>query len=175
MAVIHHIGSMAQRKSTNGPVAAGRLLGKVMGPALRRRGFAESQVVERWSDIIGAELAAVCVPEKLSFARNQAAGGTLHLRAAGAAGLRLQHLIPQIIDRVNAFYGYRAVGRIRLLQAPLPPVATNARPPKRALSAAERQALAEQTAAVSDERLRRALRGLGEAMAARAGPSTTAR
>ena len=159
---------MVQRKSTYGPVAAARLLGKVMDPALRRRGFAEAEVVERWADIIGADLADVCVPEKLSFSRNQAAGGTLHLRVAGAAGLRLQHQLPQIIDRVNAFYGYRAVGRVRLLQAPLPPtVQGRRRPPRRSLSDGERRALAEQTANVDDERLRRALRGLGEAVAAR--------
>lgn len=160
---------MAQRKSTNGPVAAARLFGKVLSPALRRRGFAETEVVERWREIIGDDLAGVCVPEKLSFARNQAAGGTLHLRAAGAAGLRLQHLMPQIIDRVNSFYGYRAVGRVRLLQAPLPPEPRplHRRPPSRPVSDEERRELAAMTADVSNDRLRHALRGLGEAMAAR--------
>lgn len=167
---------MAQRKSTNGPVAAARLFGKVMSPALRRRGFAQVEVIERWREIIGDDLAAVCMPEKLSFARNQAAGGTLHVRAAGAAGLRLQHLLPQIIDRVNGFYGYRAVGRVRLLQAPLPEVPHDPlrRSPARPLSERERRGLATMTEDVGDDRLRQALRGLGEAMTARGrGPSTS--
>lgn len=165
---------MAQRKSTKGPVAAARLLGKVISPALRRRGFAQTEVVERWREIIGADLAAVCTPEKLSFARNQAAGGTLHLRTSGAAGLRVQHLLPQIIDRVNAFYGYRAVGRVRLLQAPLPepPHDPTRRPATRPVSERERRDLQAMTESVDNDRLRHALRGLGEAMAMRGrGPS----
>jgi hypothetical protein len=159
---------MAQRKSTSGPVAAARLLGKVMSPALRRRGFAEGQVIERWSAIVGPELAEVCVPEKLTFARNQAAGGTLHIRVAGASAVRLQHLLPQILERVNGFYGYRAVGRVRLLQAPLPPRQQKPRRESRSLSAIEQRALDEMTAGIGDSRLQSALRRLGEAVSARA-------
>ena len=55
---------------------------------------------------------------------------TLVLRVEGPAAIEIQHLAPVILERVNRFLGWRAVGRIALRQAPLRGAAPGAaRPP----------------------------------------------
>ena len=44
---------------------------------------------------------------------------TLVLRVEGPVALEIQHLSGVIIERVNRFFGWRAVGRIQIRQAPL--------------------------------------------------------
>ena len=49
----------------------------------------------------------------------QKKGATLVLRVEGPAALEVQHQAPQIIERINSYFGYRAIEDIRILQAPL--------------------------------------------------------
>ena len=151
-------------------------LPKAATPAMRRRGFAQSAILSRWSEIVGPELAAQSAPERLIFPRvtdeakaaNAAAGGaTLHVRASGVLALELQHLAPIVIERINGFFGYPAVVRLSLHQAPMPPKPkTFKRPPPRALSAAETEAIDIAVARLDDEALRDRLRALGRHVAA---------
>lgn len=46
-------------------------------------------------------------------------GAVLVLRVDGARALDVQFQAPQLIERINAFFGYRAVTDLRILQAPL--------------------------------------------------------
>lgn len=134
---------------------------KIAAPVLGKRGFAEAQLVAQWPDIIGAELARQVTPEKLSFARGDRREGTLRLRVASGLALEVQHRAPLILERINAFFGYRAVARLALVQGP-PLRSGPARPAgPRPLAAAEATALEARLAAVEDPNLRAALRRLG--------------
>ena len=42
--------------------------------------------------------------------------GTLHLVVSPAHAPIIQHVIPEIIERVNRFFGYRAVAQVRMRQ-----------------------------------------------------------
>ena len=46
-------------------------------------------------------------------------GATLVLRVDGPRAIEVQYQSTQIIERINAHFGYRAVSEIRFLQAPL--------------------------------------------------------
>ena len=70
--------------------------------------------------------------------------------------------MPQLIERVNAVFGYRAVSRIKLVQRP--PAKTTPPPNLRPLSLAEESELVELTQVVPDGELRAALESLGRAM-----------
>jgi len=156
-----------KRRYRAGPVAAARLLARVTNPAFRRRGFAESEVLLRWPAIVGAELARLATPEKLSFRRGSPAGGVLHLRAAGAAAVELQHLTPTVIERVNSYYGYRAVERLHIVQAPMPAQTQSSRRRPTELPADDRAALDRSLAATGNPKLRAALARLGNRVLAR--------
>ncbi|MEX2200588.1 MAG: DUF721 domain-containing protein [Dongiaceae bacterium] len=100
--------------------AIGAILPKVAGETLGRRGFAEGTIFQQWRDIVGADLAADCLPEKLAFAGGQRSDGTLHVLAASGAALELQHRTEQIVARVNSYLGYGAIARVRIRQGRLP-------------------------------------------------------
>ena len=158
------IGTERQRATA----AVGRLLSKLLTPAARQRGFAAVAVIEEWPEIVGPSLARRCHPVRLAFRPGSKNGGTLVLQASGGAALELQHGAPQLLERVNDYFGFRAAARLQLLQMPLRPVPPPPAPPRtRSLSEAEEAALEAGVADVGDEQLGAALAALGRSIKAR--------
>jgi len=93
-------------------VTARRRLGEVAAG----HGFAEPQVLLRWAEVVGAHLAGLCEPVKVTYPRGQGLGAALVVRAPGARAPEVEHLGPRIVERVNQFYGYRAITRIKVVQ-----------------------------------------------------------
>jgi hypothetical protein len=141
------------------------LLRKTLNQAFAKQGFASTELVTRWPDIVGAEIAAHSQPEKIRWPRpvegQPAEPATLALRVEGPAAVEIQHLAPVVLARVNQFFGWQAVGSLRLRQAPL------RRSERKPLPAPDREA-AERIAAtlpeINDEKLRNALARLGAAI-----------
>ena len=98
--------------------------------AFRRFGFVQSSVVTRWPEIVGAAHARHCVPESIRFPPGEKVDGILQLVVTPAHAPLIQHVVPEIIERVNRFFGYSAVARIKLRQGEVqPPGATPASRP----------------------------------------------
>ncbi|MEM1344882.1 MAG: DciA family protein [Pseudomonadota bacterium] len=96
----------------------GQGVGARLGEAAAKRGFAEPEILLRWPEIVGAEMATRCQPVRITYARHAPGlGATLLVQAPGAQATEVEHLAPQIIERVNAFHGYRAVAQVRITQA----------------------------------------------------------
>ena len=88
----------------------------------------------------------------------------------GAIALELQHLEPQIVERINGFFGYRAVAKIKLIHAaPLTIQKPAVRP--RDLTMDEELSVMTTTAAVEDEELRATLERFGRSLLARPRPA----
>lgn len=121
-----------------------------------------------WPEIAGRELAGQLLPEKLlGLPRGKPAEerpATLRIRCSGVAALELQHRQAELIDRINAFFGYRAIGRIALAQGP-PPAPKSPRQPAPPLDANTRRAMEREADAVADGELRAALKRLAAAIA----------
>lgn len=141
-----------------------RLLGGILDPAARRRGFAEASLLADWATIVGPAIARRCQPVRVDHAPGRRGAGTLLLQANGAAALEIQHAAPQLLERINAYFGHRAIRQLRLVQMPLPPVPAPPPPRLRAVSADEEARLAAGVATVADDGLRAALLGLGRTM-----------
>lgn len=144
----------------------GREIAALTRKAFSRFGFADDHVLTRWAEIAGPELARVSAPERLSrptsSARAGGTGATLTVRVAGAAAIELQHMAPEIIARINGFYGRPVVGRLKLVQGPLP---TPSRAPAPADSPGRRRAPARQAPdAAPDDPLAAALDRLEHAL-----------
>jgi hypothetical protein len=157
------------RRHKSHPVAVGSILRRATANALRRRGFGEGEVISRWPDIVGPELAALSAPEKLQQRRGDVAGAVLHVRVAGAAAVELQHKAPMVLERINGFYGYRAVDRLKLIQGPLPVVEKKPEIADRPLTNAESASLTARTGPTKSPKLRHALERLGAAVLGRGG------
>jgi hypothetical protein len=126
--------------------------------------------------VVGERIADLCRPVRLGYAAKEGMGGTLTIGALGANALEVQHLTPQITERVNAHYGYRAVSRIRLVQ--LGPEAFEEHKRRTAPPHPRPEAVAvirETVAPVAHEGLRDALERLGQNISARRGQDTTYR
>jgi hypothetical protein len=100
------------------------LTARISGPALRRYGFAQDQLIAKWPEIAGPILSDVSLPIKLSFPPSKKLGGTLTVQVEGPYALQIQHIQDLLIARVNQFFGYRAVERLRLQQGDVPRSAT---------------------------------------------------
>jgi hypothetical protein len=101
--------------------------------SFRRFGFVQSNLVSRWAEIAGPRYAAMASPESIAFPRGQKAQGTLNLVVTSATAIFMQHAEPEIISRVNRFFGYEAVVRVKYrhgaLSRPLRPEPRPAAPP----------------------------------------------
>ncbi len=95
--------------------------------AFRRYGFVQSSVVTRWPEIVGEAHAKVCAPESIRFPPGEKSDGILQLVVLPAHAPLIQHVIPEIIDRVNRFFGYRAVVRVKMRQGEVKPAGSNGR------------------------------------------------
>ena len=141
-----------------------RLLAGILDPAARRRGFAEASLLADWAAIVGPALARRCQPVRVDHAPGRrGGGGTLVLQASGGAAVEIQHAAPQLVERINTYFGHRAVRQLRLLQMPLPPPAPEP-PPPRNRPPADEAALAAGAGGVADAALREALLALGRAV-----------
>ncbi len=98
------------------------LLPDIGRAAFRRFGFVQSSVVSRWREIVGQTYADVSMPQSIRFAHGQRSGGILELMVSGAYAPQLQAVSPEIMERVNRFFGYNAVAKIKLVHGQLPPV-----------------------------------------------------
>jgi len=141
------------------------LAGKIVGDTFRRQGFASTELVTRWNEIAGAEIAAHSEPIKIQWRRpvhgEEPEPGALILRVEGPAAIEIQHQSDVICDRVNRFLGWRAVDRIGLRQAPL---RRRAQGPVRAADPVAAKRIAETLSEIGDDDLKQALARLGAAI-----------
>ena len=149
-----------------GPISAkplSVLLSDVFTEAYAKQGFAARELVTRWSEIAGAGIAAHSEPLKMQWPRpvegQPQEPATLVLRVEGPMALEIQHSSDVILERVNRFFGWSAVGRLALRQAPLS--RRDRAAPPRAPDPKAVAKVAETLSAVEDEELRAALARLG--------------
>lgn len=149
-----------------GPISAkplSVLLGSVFNDAFAKQGFASRELVTRWAEIVGDDIATYAEPLKIQWLRpvegQQQEPATLILRVEGPRALEIQHASTVILERVNRFFGWSAVGKLALRQAPL-----SRRGLRKKIMPPDATAIAKEAAqlnAVDDDDLRAALARLG--------------
>jgi hypothetical protein len=161
----------APRRASLGPLSAE--VPRLTKAALGSRGFAEAGLMTDWASIVGAEIGGTTWPVSLKFPMNRAESGrageprrqagVLTVQAGGGAALELQHLKPQILERINAYFGYCAVAELKVQQG-------SARPARRRQAALpppspeDRIAVAAAVDGIADAELKATLTRLGMAI-----------
>ena len=154
-------------KGLDGLRALGETVSAVAAPMLGRRGFAGTRVVAEWPSIVGDQLAGRSLPERVVRAPGGRGGGTLHVRiSSGSLALELQHLEPLIVERINTYFGYQAVTRLKLIQGPIPERRLERAPPC-ILAPADAATVERLVAPIEDGPLQQALRDLGRSLLTR--------
>ena len=144
------------------------LAADVLAPIVEQHGHATAQVILRWADVAGPPLAHVTRPLRVSWPRRlddgagetsarPREGATLVVVCESAHALDLQFSAPAILERVNLLYGWRAITRLSIRQAPVEKTAPRPRrnPPPPAPSR-----LTEPLQGIEDHALRTALERL---------------
>jgi len=165
------IGFLKRRVSAlYGVKAVGTFLPALTRKAFEKYGFSTATLVTDWVTIAGRELAAYTAPERLKWPRALARpdaetgapgkdrqGATLVLRVDGGRSLDVQHRARQLIERINAYFGYAAVAELRIVQAPVGAEQCCGAPAPRPAS----RPLTAEVAHIADPGLRDALARLG--------------
>lgn len=132
---------------------------KLTEPVFGRYGFAYADLLTRWQEIAGSDVARICEPVRLKRPRRPEEGGVLVVRAAPGRALDVQHETARLIERINGFYGYAAVRQIKIVQGPLKPAPSTAAKPQ--LTRAEADHVETAIREIADPELKDALRRLG--------------
>lgn len=152
-------------RRTRGLSRLSRILPKAAEKALARHGFPSLELITQWPRIIGPQLARQSRPGRIIRGPD---GSTFVIQVDGAAALKLQHLAPEILSRVNAYLGGVPIDRLKLVQTRLARPAPEPAPVNRPVAPQTRAAIEDGVARVKDPELRDRLRAIGTRLAARA-------
>ncbi len=160
----------ALARAASGLRPVGAFAARLLDPVARARGFATMTLLSEWGAIAGAELAGFTMPDRVVWPTRSGDGddtglprgwrpngATLILKVEGPRAVEVQHRADKIIERVNTYFGYRAVTELRILQAPVGRAAHRSPVPPEPKAAV----IPEPVAAIENEGLRRALSRLG--------------
>ena len=140
---------------------------RVARDAAGTRSLGEASLLTDWRSIVGDAIADLCWPRRITFPkRNERREGTLVLRVKPGQAPRVGHQEYLILERVNAYFGYKVAAGMRLEHGRLP---ANREPLRRrrplpAPGPGADDELAETLAPVGDDALRDALARLGQSL-----------
>jgi hypothetical protein len=142
------------------------LVAVCVADAFERQGFTSCEIVTHWDDIVGPEVAAHAEPIRMQWIRSrdpdESPPATLVLRVEGPAAIEIQHMSAVIIERVNRYLGWQAVGGLALRQAPL--MRRSRKVPRPKIDESAAAAIAAEMTGIADDALRAALGRLGAAI-----------
>lgn len=146
------------------------LAAALLDPLLVRKAGMTTGLIAAWPAIAGQRLEGVSRPEKLVWppkrgeADRRLEPATLVVACEGASVLRLQHQSAELLGRVNAFFGYPAVARLKIVQRAVAGPGPGRKPALRALKPSEVEGIRALTAGIDDPKLRAALDAFGESV-----------
>ncbi|MEA3389887.1 MAG: DciA family protein [Pseudomonadota bacterium] len=153
-----------ERPRIGGPRAIADLMPDIGRAAFRKFGFVQSSIVTRWAEIAGSHYASISMPESIRFPVGKKAGGTLQLTVMSGHAPMIQHMLPDIVERVNRFFGYAAVAKVALRQGDVLPAQPERRPPPRNLKPVPVE-LGDSLRDIGDPELRAVLESLAQGLA----------
>lgn len=104
------------------------LLHKITTPIAQQQGFIRASILLDWHLIVGARFANFCQPEKISFPHERRTGGRLTLITSSAFALEISHLESIIVEKINRYFGYKAVEKLYIKNGRVIPKAPKKQP-----------------------------------------------
>ncbi len=158
----------SQERTGGGLVSIAVPTERITRPIFGKRGFVSGALVVDWPAVIKSAIASFTLPVRITFPANERANGTLVIKVSNSAfATELQHLAPQVIERINSYFGWNAVARIKLIHGPLPQDRQGRKKTSSAPAdgwgddSADQSRLARVLDGIDDPALRQALEGLG--------------
>ncbi|WP_144755442.1 MULTISPECIES: DUF721 domain-containing protein [Bartonella] len=138
---------------------------KILDPVLRKRTGLNVALIEHWPQIVGYDISKHTIPLKIIWKRRADQDevfkpATLVIACEGFAALKLMHETEELLHRINGFFGYIAIDRIKIEQKSLS-IFMNHVPLKPTLSEKDKKCLEKMLEGIEDKSLRQSLYKLG--------------
>lgn len=161
--------SMSAHSSQNNKATAKSvtdILGKVLEPVLARKTGMRLDLIRIWPEIAGEEFAGKTRPEKIKWPRrinedDPFKPAQLIVACEPSVALFFQHEEAALIERLNLFFGFRAIDRIRILQKPVGQAEQAFQELEKPLSSDQKHKLETMLEKIEDADLRATLAKLG--------------
>ena len=83
---------------------------------LSRLGSIQNHIFFNWAHIAG-QYADITTPHKIKFSRKKNIEGQITIKVQNGFGLEVQYAIPLLLDQINARFGFKAISKIKIIQA----------------------------------------------------------
>jgi len=153
-----------KHSSKFGPARLGLFTQRLVKPVFKNRGLMEGKIITHWPQIVGEKFAHMSFAEKITFPKGKRSEGTLHLNVTSSGALLFQYAQDLILERVNTFFGYKALSKLRMTHGLTLQGKTKMPSPPKILTEEEKAWLEKQIEGVEDTELRVNLQKLGEAV-----------
>lgn len=115
------VKSTKKRGKSFGPRSVSEIVGKVLEPVIARRAGMTLDLINAWPEIAGEEFSKTTRPEKINWPRRAHEDdpfkpAVLVVACENSAALFFQHEQAAILERINVFFGFEAIDRIKIVQ-----------------------------------------------------------
>lgn len=157
------------------PVQIAELTNALMDPIMAKKAGINTMILGVWDEIVGPDFEECSRPEKIIWPRQKGSmqsdpesggglePGQLTIACEGSRALFLSHQQSEIIARINSFFGFPAINRIKIIQKAVQKQVKVSKK-LRNLQKNERQELNSMLDGMEDDKLKQALTKLGEAV-----------
>ena len=83
---------------------------------LSRLGSIQNHIFFNWA-LIAGQYADITIPHKIKFSRKKNIDGQITIKVQNGFGLEVQYAIPLLLDQINARFGFKAISKIKIIQA----------------------------------------------------------
>ena len=83
---------------------------------LSRLGSIQNHIFFNWAHIAG-QYADITIPHKIKFGRKKNIDGQITIKVQNGFGVEVQYAIPLLLDQINARFGFKAISKIKIIQA----------------------------------------------------------
>ncbi len=138
----------------------------LLDPLMARRANVDLSLALAWQQVAGEKLHGRTQPLHIQWPQRLSPDdafkpGTLVVAAEGSVALDLQYTSGELVERINRFFGYPAVNRIKIEQKPVMRFREKRKRVEPALNPDEKAGLQASLSRIEDEGLRESLFRLG--------------
>ena len=107
-----------ENRKSGGLESFSKLVSPLAKNILGKKGFVGTDILFHWEEIVGQGIAKFCFPDKIDFKKDQRDNGTLHvITTNGAFATEIKHKENLILEKINTYFGYRAVSGLKIIQS----------------------------------------------------------
>lgn len=161
-----HKINISEERHNKSLESLGSIFIPIVKGSLSAQDLIEIEIICRWHDIVGKELSSFCFPMKTKYDPKQDCRTLIVEVPLGGYALEMQHKEHYLLEKINAYFGYKAVHKLNITQnANRRPVFVENKVDKnseKVVSPENMAYLTSLTAEIKDEKLREILIKIGK-------------